>query len=291
MKKYSLLLISMLVFSMFMIGSVNAAFTCTSVSPTTLNEGTRLNVSFADDGDLNVSISVAYFVFSSSTGNTSTTALFKNITNATSGTNFGTNISAGFALGAFDVDRMEDGVDYTIAPIAYNGSLRTGGGTQTACTTQTGITFSRTTPSAPTTTQASESVLKTGDTVTYTVIGANTTGCRIDFSTGGPKSTGSSTFPMIHSGNTCTFTLTNSISDGAYNLYGFATDGTDSIFSSKLLVSVGSVTSNSQDITEGVQIEVAKKESKNDMMFLLIIVLGGGALWWYANNSGSGKKS
>lgn len=273
--KFFILLILSVLFSLFIVGTANAAFTCASASPTVIHENTQLNVTFADDGNLNTSISVAYFIFSGLTANSSSTILFTNITNTTT-------ISASFTLGDYNADVLEDDSTYTIAPIAYNGSLRTGGATQVSCTTQTGIVFDRSKPNVPTTTQASESTVKSGDIITYDVNGANVSKCRIAFLTSGAvRTTGSNTFAMTHSGDTCKFTLTGGISDGAYNLYALADDGTNSSLSSKLLVNVNTISDDVPDVTGEIEVAVAQQVSADELGTILIwlIVIGGGS--WY----------
>ena len=107
-----------------------------------------------------------------------------------------------------------------------------------------------------------------------------------------PRATGSNTFAMTHSGDSCTYTIpTITIGDSAYSLFAWASDGTDATFSTPLDIEIDNIASNSQDISEGVQIAIGEEvvTNKQIMNIIIIVVILGGDYYFFTH-FGSGKK-
>ena len=279
MKKLILLIAMM---SMFMIGIVNAiALTCAIIEPNsgdTLVDGSILNASFLE-GDGNTTLGVIYTFASTSTANTS--ASFAPVVNLT-GASLMANGSINSSFGAGDV--LEDAADYTVTA-TVNG---------TACSgTATSVIVGRTTPSAPTTTQAAQSVLKAGSVLTYAVTGTDTTSCRASFQTSKvEKSSGTNTFAMVHSGDTCTYTIPSiTIGDGVYSLRAWASDGTDATFSTPLDIEIDNIASNTNPAEDGLQVDIGKavgEKIKGETIGTIAIILV--IVYFVFNQKGSKRK-
>ena len=122
-------------------------------------------------------------------------------------------------------------------------------------------------------TEFDDSVTKT---ITYTVNGANTTGCRIAF--GRTSFTGSNTFAMTHSGNSCTYTITKAtIADGIYRTYVQASDGTNTSISTGRDFKIQTFQGVASDDVTALSVPIVEKvisDKINLEMVLLIIIFG-----------------
>ena len=102
-------------------------------------------------------------------------------------------------------------------------------------------------PSTPTSLTTAKRV--SGDTITATVNGANTTSCTISFGLGGIRNA------MTHSGNTCTFTVArDSPADGIYSYNVLAGDGANSSTSSAVQVEIDAIGNPSRRSPASLQI-------------------------------------
>jgi len=269
------LLILLTVFSMFLIGIVYAQST-PSLDVTTWKLNTNISISLVDGEGVT---DVAVFVASASTAN-GTTGIIFNISNATH--NFWGNNSANFSFSADLI--LEDANDYVVTFVTTET-----GGSQTG-TSSTGVTVDRTVPSAPTTTQAAGSVLEDAGVISYTVTGTDTTACTIAFLGNGitPRFTGTNTFAMTHSGDTCTYTISNVLSDLTYNVYVQALDGTNtSIASTRLDLQVDVIGSDISGGLDGLSIPIGQSVGGTPSagtVVIIIILLVGGYYYFYNKN-------
>ena len=270
MKKLILL---MAILSVFLIGIVNAegAFTCAIIEPDSgdsIADNTVLNVSFTG-GEGNDTAQVSWYLSSPSTANSSASKLFYVATNDTGAS---ANGSINFTFDSSLV--LEDSNDYTVTA-AMNG---------TACSgSATSVLVDRTAPSAPTTSHTSGTTFDDKDTttITYTVTGTDTTGCRIAFLSdgGGIRFTGTNTFAMTHSGDSCTYTVTKfAIPDSTYNVYVQASDGTNTSTSVRRDYIIDTQASDVVDSGANVDVGgfVFQREQAKKFLFF-----GGGALLIY----------
>lgn len=267
MKKLILL---MAMISVLIVGMASA-FTATINTPAssgTITAASKLNVSVANWGD-NDTIRCAIVAYSSSTANSSARAL-ANITNAT-GQSESVNIT-------FSADLiLEDSNDYTFAATCYNGTTE-GTPIAVAATSVTNVIVSRTTPSVPTTSHASETVFdENSATITYTVTGTDTTGCRISFGRQGLFS-GTNTYAMTHSGNSCTYVVTEgNPPEGDYVTQVRASDGVDTAISANRDFVIDFVESDTPDIGDGLQVDIGRfagmKISDNMITAIIVIIV------------------
>ena len=272
------LIILMAIMSMFIIGVVSAQ--SLTLETTTWGQDGFVNITLGTPEDCgntatpycgNATEFVTLYATCSDTAN-NTQSLLYNITNSST-TDDSTNFNWGYANFTLGDDLvLEDSIICSVTRIT------TGLGDADAITlASTTVLVDRTIPTAPTTTQAAQSILKSGDVITYTVTGTDTTSCRIAFLTDGaaPRSTGSGTFAMVHSGNSCTYTIAvAAVPDGAYNVYGFATDGTNSPFSSKLNLEIDDIISNTQPIEAVLSVYIGRKvveNQKRNQFFLIAL--------------------
>lgn len=272
MIKKTLFLLSILLIGLMSIG-VNA-LTCSIITPASsgiLNIGTLMNVSFTDAED-NETVRVDWNFTSTTTANTSNIILMTEV-NVTQ-TDRSPNGSINLSFPAFNnQSAFEDGL-YTV-----EASVSTGDGVfGVECGTLTNVIVDRNTPAVPTTTQGADSEVKGSSTLTYTVQGVNTTACRIAFLDNGvtPRFTGTNTFAMTHSGNTCTYTLvSNTIPDNTYDVYTQASDGSNTSVSAKLNLRVKELDS---DLTGGIGdisvpiAETAVKKKRAQTIFTVILI-------------------
>ena len=257
------------------------ADTTTIVAPassgTVDGSGIDFNVSYTRSITTGNSVSCTIALSSPSTANSSATTTYFNVTNSTSRNALNVN----FTLASTDL--LEDSNDYTVAATCWNTT------TAIAATSSTGVTVSRTTPSAPTTTQATNSILANNAVLTYTVTGTDTTGCRIAFlpSGSGIRFTGTNTFAMTHSGNSCTYTATSAnVPDSDYNIYVQASDGVDTAQSSALTVKFDAVKSGSSAGAYVVQQQAAQKKNNNTLLIIGALALA----YYFRKDLGLSKK-
>jgi len=267
------LIILMAVLGLFIVGLVSA-FTATINTPSTggtITAASKLNVSVGEWGD-NASIRCALMASSPSTANSSTSLIF-NTTNATTVTD---SVNVTFSANIV----LEDSNDYTFTATCYNGTDSTATDSADAASV-TSVIVSRTTPTAPTTTHTTDTVFDdvTTKTLTYTVVDATTTGCRIAFldDGAGPRFTGTNTFAMTYSGTSCTYVVTKAaIPDMTYNVYVQASDGVDTAVSAKGVFRIETMAGGGtdDDVNWSVGLEYMSKSTKQLLLFILI--LGGG---------------
>lgn len=235
----------------------------------TLIEGGLINITFgvADANDIGTNVTAcALFGRATDTANSSWVTII-NISNSSladdsNNANWG---DLNFSLGLTNAS-LEDSANWQLYAVCYNDSA------QSADSTINTVYSDRTVPQTPTTSHTSATVFENGDTITYTVVGANTTGCRIAFLQNGepPRSSGSNTYAMTHSANSCTYPVaTSSPSDGIYDVYVRATDGTNITYSTRLDFSIEAFGRASKDIIGVEQIgeEVGKQQITTTQIF------------------------
>jgi len=170
---------------------------------------------------------------------------------------------------------LEDSNNYAVSFVTTGTTAAADGEVGTSAT---GVTVSRTTPTAATTTQSQNSVLANDAVLTYTVVGTTTTGCRIAFlSDGSPiRFTGTDTFAMTHSGDSCTYTASKAnVRDSDYAIYVQASDGSDTAQSSKLTVKYDAVKGGSAGGAYVVAQQAQQKQNNN----VIIYLIAGVAIW------------
>lgn len=280
MKKLILL---MALISIFLIGVVGAVTDAPVMSvPATggvVGEDGLINVSFASNLDGNDTAACAVFIMSASTANSSWSLLI-NITNSSNDDNdqeaMWGDLNA--TLGVEFV--VEPSNNYQVYPECYNSTSQGDAGGSRVGSTVTGVIFDRgDVPPAPTTSHTAQTIFANGDTITYTVDGANTTGCKIAFLANGqpPRATGSNVFAMTHSGDSCTYSVAiGAPSDGIYNVYVQASDGTNTSFSSRLDFNIEAFGEQSRDTVDVSQVgvEVVKKDNKLTTIFWIFAAVG-----------------
>ena len=273
MKKIIILLAIM---SMFLMGLVYAA-SLTLVSTTWGQDGfvnVTLGTTACTNYCGNATEYVTLYATCSDTANSSISLVY-NITNSST-TDDSTNFNWGYANFTFGDDLiLEDS-----AVCSVTGITTGVGDADAVLLAATTVNIDRTTPSAPTTTQASQSVLKAGNVITYTVTGTDTTKCRIAFLTSkSPRATGSNTFAMVHSGDTCKYIIPSiTVGDGVYSMFGWAGDGTNSSFSSPLDIEIDNIASNTQQLDSGTQVAIGEsigEKVKADQIAIVAIVIIG----------------
>jgi len=183
-KNLSILLIVIAVFTLSVM-SVMASVTVVSPGASAIVSGTYiLNASGVDLKNC------TFYAKSSSTANSSWVSL-----------GAFSNYSAGQIRinGTFNSGILEDSSDYTFNASCYNGSGQYHEGTRAS------ITLDNSIPTTPTLSPASNTRDTDGSvTFTGTVNGSQTTGCTLYFDGQNP---GSSSYTMVHSGSSCTYTL------------------------------------------------------------------------------------
>lgn len=206
-----------MIFSLMLLLLVAVAMAAPALTINTATWGTNtvVNISTksANDASL-VNMSHITVRFSAADTANSSVSMIINITNTTA-----TNFDFGYANFTFGNSIvLED------TAIGSATAISTGVGASDAVTSSaTTITVGRTTPTAPSAQTPSGTVHDRDQTFTATVVGAETTGCRLNFVTTNP---GSSSYAMTHSGTSCTLALTG-IPSTTYNYYISATDGVD----------------------------------------------------------------
>lgn len=183
-----------------------------SVANTTLMDGEIINVSYSNAGTTEAAITVYINASSSSTANSTVGTLLRSAANSTG--DAGTSASANITFNTQII--LEDSPNYVFECACENSTARVD------CTTQaTSIVVDRTAPSLPTSALPTGKQTSRSQTIQATVIGENTTSCRLTFTSSNP---GSATYTMSNTGNNCsqefsnlagkTFGYTMSASDG-----------------------------------------------------------------------------
>ena len=177
----------------------------------------------------------------------------------------------------------------------------TGEGDADAITlSSTTVLVDRAKPSAPTTSHTAGTEFDDVNTkiITYAVTGENTTSCRIAFLGDGisPRFSGTNTFAMVHTANTCKYTLTKAtIPDGSYNVYARASDGTNKSVSSKLDLSVKTIGGDNAggalggigDVSFDIAEKIGRDQLTNAGIIIVLIILA----YAYFNSTGNSKKN
>ncbi len=198
-----------------------ASATLTTISPTTSS------VLSGDEAFLNASsdsltsiMNCSWYAKSTSTANSSY-VLIKLQANETT--------EATYINSTFDSSLLQDSNDYQFYSVCYNDTAN-----ETSAVLSS-ITIDNTIPQAPSSLSPVTGTLynklsEKDITFSATVSGANTTGCTLYFVGTNP---GSSSYTMTHTGDTCTYSLTNT-PESTYSYYITASDGTNSTSSSTL---------------------------------------------------------
>lgn len=265
MKKLILL---MVLISMFLIGIVSATPQLALIT-TTWQENTMVNLSTksANDGSL-INMSYIQILFSASDTANSSTSTIINITNTTA-----TNFDLGYANFTFKNGYvLEDTSKGSVT--GKSTGLLGGGSVDLSATT---VNVDRTSPSAPTTSHSADTEFDDVNTktITYAVTGTDTTSCRIAF--GKSTFSGSNTFAMTHSGDTCTYTVTKAtIPDDVYTTYVQASDGTNTSTSAGRNFKIKTFEGAAADEISALSVPIAQKvmEQVNLGTAALVIILG-----------------
>lgn len=199
------------------VGAVSAAFTATMDNPiasTVLMGSVTLKVNTSGGNHVT---NCTFWASSASTAN-STAKRMISATNATT--------TAGRLNGTFDSTFLEDASDYVFYSICDNTTA-----TATSASV-TGVVIDNTVPAAATLSPVDDtSYTAAGDeivTFTATLTGSRTTACTLVFDGVNP---GLSSYSMIHSGNTCTYSSLN-MPNTQFRWYVIQTDGRNTTTSS-----------------------------------------------------------
>ena len=246
MKKITLILPLMFLMSLLFASFANAAFGCNVSSQTSINQGT--NISIAVSTGMGTAYYAEIYMYSAGqTQNTSTTALIANVTNST--------LSAlNFTMPSFNTLILQDGSDYTIGAIVWNGTDNTKGqsdANRTGCTNVTSRNLDRTKPSVPNSIVFTNPVKDT-NTITATINRSDSNRCFVRF--GGPST---SRFAMTLSGSTCTFTVgQNNPPNSDYETYVEADDQTNATLSALQYVTIRAVASDGGGLFGGATLQL-----------------------------------
>ncbi len=233
MKKIISILL-MFLMSLLLANFANAAFSCNVSSQQSINEGT--NISIAVSTGMGTAYYGEIYMYSAGqTQNTSTTTLIANVTNSTLST-------LNFTMPSFDALILQDGSDYTVGVIVWNGTDTTKGqsdANRTGCTNISSRTLDRTKPSVPTSIVFTNP-LKDTNTITATINRSAANRCFVRF--GGPSVERRA---MTLSGSTCTFTVgQNNPPNSDYQAYVEADDRTNATLSVIQYITIRAVQSD-----------------------------------------------
>lgn len=255
-------------FTLMAIGMAHAA--SLTLGTTTWGNNSLVNITLGTPASCtvycgNATKYVTVFAACSDTANSSVSKIV-NITNGTA-----TNFNAGYANFTFGKSIvLEDSAVCSITGITTGTG--NGDGVLLAATT---VLVDRNSPSKPTTTQAQGSKVETGDIINYTVTGSTTTACYIQFlaSSGSPSFSGTSTYSMTHTGNSCAYTIPASLADLSYEVYARASDGTNKTNSDKLMLIVDSVDGGTGDSgVDTITTDLGKNAQKNNLKNVVIVL-------------------
>ena len=262
------LILLMALLSLFMLFSVSA-FTATINVPAqggTISNNTKLNVSVSAFGT-DPSISCAITASSPTTANSSS-SFIGNFSNATAQTE---SVNASFTT---PIIILEDSNDYTFAATCYNS---TG---QASATSITGVSVDRTVPTIATTAHVAGLEFEDKGVITYAITGDVTSSCRIAFDR--TSFSGSNTFAMVHSANTCTYTVSKAtIADGIYKTYVRASDGTNTTISAGRDFKIKTLEGVAEDPVSALSVPAVQKVVSDKLNFtnIIVIVIIGGMVW------------
>lgn len=253
-------------FVCFMLALVGASATTTTlISPTSSSIVRSTSVFNATiDSAVNSNlVNCSYYAYSASTANSSAVLLMYNETT------FADNITMGRPRKVVDTGsswnfNLEDASDYVVYASCYNGSAWVNSASAT------GVTIDLTKPGTPTTTETQQKI-KSTKSISYTVVGTNTTGCT--FYLGTVLNPTQNSYTMTHSGNTCTYSISKSlyIPDGTYQMYAVATDGLNTSTSSTTEgISLDFTNRNSAAGQQVIQQAAQQEQAKNNKNLLLI---------------------
>ena len=277
---YKKLLILIALVSMFVMMAVNTtALACTLQEPDTtdsLSNGGILNISFTSASATTDSVTAYWNVTSTLTANSSNSLLITqaNLTGAVLMADGSVNASIGVK------DILEDADNYI-----FTGSIEDDTERVTCSSTSTSITIDRTTPSSPTADIAALTVFDDVITtsIVYSVTGTDTTSCRIAFLQDGarPRFTGSNTFSMVHSGDTCIYTVKKAeVPDGTYQVYAQASDETDTAISSKRDYEIKTLASDVGSGGLAITAPIAAKVAKDKQTLKIVVIMAAAFLFW-----------
>ena len=295
-KSFLLLILSVL-FSLFLL-PISYAHSCGIVTPANngfIGTDGLINITFTSNATL--ALAVVHLNLSSASTSNSTSFEVSVASNETSASLHPRN-AINFSLNDTNELVLEPSNDYVLTAWVENATPSHMAGSFVCNSTVTGITIDRgDTPTVPSTAHAADTEFDdvTTTLITYTVNGFNTTGCRIAFLEDGasPRFTGTNTFAMVHSADSCTYTVGKStIPDNSYNVYVRASDGTNESISTKLNFKIktmggevggGGITGFGDG---DIDVAVAQKVASNEMTNLIILILIIVVLWYYFNHSG-----
>ncbi len=213
---------------LLIIGMIGIAYaeSCTIIRPVdnAIIKGTYMfNISFGTT-TLNYS-HCNITTYSSSTANSSATLIAQNI--LTSNSLYGSPFINASINGTGITNGFEDAPNYVVGAVCE----MEGNGTQTTCTSITGITIDNGIPTAASSlSPATNTIDKDGSVIfSGTVVGANTTACTLRIYVGSNQV---NAYTMTHSGDTCS--TTRSLNQGSYLWLIDADDGSNNTLTSKL---------------------------------------------------------
>lgn len=290
------LIILMAIFSLFLVWGVSAHanLDCNITVPTTITEGSVINVTYnISNADATaISVTAAIWAKSTSTAN-STYVLLVTVANTTG------QLYVNWTVPDLDKIILEDSNDYTFNATCTNGTLQTAAGEVIS------KTVDRTKPDAATTTSAddtkfdSDSSTTYASSVSYTINGSevakeNTTGVRIAFLDVGakPRFTGTNTFAMSCTAtDTCSYTFSDAtIPNGMYDVYVQTYDGTNSTISARKRFEVSTFPlggATEGDVAIGVGKIIAQREKLKQAGFIILVF---GAIYYFFVYKGNKRR-
>lgn len=205
------------------VGIASAALSLTLTSPATsatMRNGSTFTVTTNTIGinDSNCS----FFVWSSDTANTSESKAFRSVYTRNLTNQSIINVTLWFN----HPNELEDASTYSakVTCTTINGTEELETATSS---TNTGITFDHTAPATPTTSSiTTNNRIKTTTALSYAVTGGYTTACTLFIGGANMPTSAYTSFAMVHSGDTCTYSINKStMPDATYNVFCRATDG------------------------------------------------------------------
>src|SRR3990167_2546930 len=255
--KKTILLPIMLLFLIFGVTSVSAAFNCGFQVPAsggTIGNRSLINVSFSGDNTYgqNATINISVSMISVSTrNNTLATGIITNLTNHTA-TSINMTLNNSFAF--------DDSNDYTLNCECYAGNQ-----TASCNSTRTSITLDRTSP-APLTGITFTNPVLADNTITATINLELANRCWVRF--GGPSVARRA---MTLSGSTCTFTASkDNPPNSDYETYLEADDGTNATLTTLQYITIRASQSDGGGILSGATIQLPPSKGGQSL-------LGGGS--------------
>ena len=275
------LILSMALMVLFMIGIASALRTPTILPEDIWQENTKLIINYSDGVGVEEGIrGIAITLSSPSTANGTSTMVLFNKTNSS---------IQNYQVALSNLNETF-GMNYTIedaglndATTRYSVVVRVYFNTTQLNSAETLIIIDRTKPQVPTTAHSANTEftdVSGSNIITYDVIGANVTSCRIAFLVGdsSPRFSGSNTFAMVHSGNTCKYTVTKStIPDSTYKTYIRASDGTNTSISTVRDFKIKTLEGVAEDDISALSVPIVQKKilEQIDIGIIVLIVIFG----------------